>query len=138
MRDHLARYEKAGVDQIIFVQQSGNNEHKHICESLELFGKTLLPEFKARDALREKQKQLELAPFIEQALKRKRRMPELADADIPVVESLRPQEREGWNGTGLDVRRPRRRHLHSPAGPARQESGERRLGHASCLCLDAR
>ena len=88
VRDHLARYEKAGVDQIIFVQQSGNNEHKHICKSLELFGKTLLPEFKARDALREKQKQLELAPFIEQALKRKRRMPELADADIPVVESF--------------------------------------------------
>ncbi len=37
VRAHLRRYEQAGVDQIIFVQQSGNNKHEHICESLELF-----------------------------------------------------------------------------------------------------
>ena len=35
LREHLQRYEEAGVDQVIFVQQSGINRHEHICESLE-------------------------------------------------------------------------------------------------------
>ena len=39
VRDHLLAYEKIGVDQVIFVQQSGANRHDHICESLELFGR---------------------------------------------------------------------------------------------------
>ena len=34
----VQRYEAAGVDQVIFVQQAGPNQHEHICESLELFG----------------------------------------------------------------------------------------------------
>lgn len=87
VREHLLRYEKVGVDQIIFVQQSGTNRHEHICESLELFARTLLPEFKARDAEREARKRRELAPFIEAALARKPRMPEAAEAEIPVVEA---------------------------------------------------
>src|ERR671931_1389 len=41
----IERYERAGVDQIIFVGQAGRNEHEHICESLELFGKEVLPRF---------------------------------------------------------------------------------------------
>ena len=73
---------------MIFVQQSGTNKHEHICDSLELFAATLLPEFKARDAVRERQKQAELAPFIEQALARKPRMKPIDPADVPVVESF--------------------------------------------------
>lgn len=88
VREHLARYEKIGIDQVIFVQQSGNNRHEHICDSLELFGKTLLPEFKARDRVREEEKRKELAPYIAAALARKPRMAELADDDIPVVDSF--------------------------------------------------
>ncbi len=88
LRAHLQAYEDAGVDQVIFVQQSGRNRHEHICESLELFADRLLPEFKARDAVREKQKQVELAPFIEQALARKPRMQPIAPQDIPLVESF--------------------------------------------------
>ncbi|MBX6372682.1 MAG: LLM class flavin-dependent oxidoreductase [Acetobacteraceae bacterium] len=88
VREHLMRYERLGVDQIIFVQQSGNNRHEHICESLELFARTLLPEFKARDAEREERKRRELAPFIEAALARKPRLPEMAEAEIPVVEAF--------------------------------------------------
>jgi hypothetical protein len=44
-----------------------------------------MPEFVADEAEREAAKQAELAPFIEAAMARKRRMPPIADADIPVV-----------------------------------------------------
>ncbi len=87
LRAHLKSYEDAGVDQVIFVQQSGNNKHEHICDSLELFAATSLPEFKARDEIREARKQAELAPFIEQALARKPRMMPIAPPEIPLVES---------------------------------------------------
>ena len=88
VRAHLMGYEDAGVDQVIFVQQSGTNRHEHICESLELFAATLLPEFKKRDAVHEARKQAELAPFIAEALARKLRMAPIDPADIPVVESF--------------------------------------------------
>jgi len=87
LRAHLAAYEDVGVDQVIFVQQSGKNQHKHICESLELFGFAVLPEFRARDIAREAKKQAELAPFIEAALTRKPRMAPIDPADVAVVES---------------------------------------------------
>jgi alkanesulfonate monooxygenase SsuD/methylene tetrahydromethanopterin reductase-like flavin-dependent oxidoreductase (luciferase family) len=88
LRAHLQAYEDAGVDQVIFVQQSGRNRHEHICDSLELFADRLLPDFKARDAVREKQKHAALAPFIEQALARKPRMQPIDPQDIPLVESF--------------------------------------------------
>ena len=43
--DLIERYERAGVDQVIFVSQAGRNRHEHICESLELFGREVLPQF---------------------------------------------------------------------------------------------
>jgi hypothetical protein len=95
LRAHLAGYEDAGVDQVIFVQQSGTNRHEHICESLELFAATLLPEFKRRDAVREARKQAELAPYIARALARKPCMAPIDPADIPLVESY------GRRGGGL-------------------------------------
>jgi len=49
VRDYLQRFEQAGVDQVIFVLQAGKNRHEHICESLELFGREVLPAFKERD-----------------------------------------------------------------------------------------
>jgi alkanesulfonate monooxygenase SsuD/methylene tetrahydromethanopterin reductase-like flavin-dependent oxidoreductase (luciferase family) len=84
VRQHLLRYERAGVDQIIFVKQSGKNRHDHICESLELFGREVLPEFAERDAARQVRKQEALAPYIAAALARKPRMAPLAEADVPV------------------------------------------------------
>ncbi len=71
LREFLLRYEQAGVDQIIFVMQAGRNQHEHIMESLELFGKEVLPEFKERDAAQVAQKQARLAPVIEAAMKRR-------------------------------------------------------------------
>ncbi len=61
--------EEAGVDQLIFLQQSGNYRHEDICQSLELFGKEVLPLFKEREALREQQKTEALQPFVTAALR---------------------------------------------------------------------
>lgn len=84
-RDHIREFEEAGVDQIILLQQAGHNPHDQICESLDLFAREVLPEFKAKAAAREEAKARELAPFVAAALARKERMPPLADNEIPVV-----------------------------------------------------
>jgi alkanesulfonate monooxygenase SsuD/methylene tetrahydromethanopterin reductase-like flavin-dependent oxidoreductase (luciferase family) len=85
-------FQDVGVDQIIFLQQSGRNRHDHICESLELFGSDVLPQFLPGRDEREAKKAAELAPYIEQALARKRRMPEIADEEIPIVRASRERE----------------------------------------------
>jgi alkanesulfonate monooxygenase SsuD/methylene tetrahydromethanopterin reductase-like flavin-dependent oxidoreductase (luciferase family) len=84
-REHVRGFEAAGVDQIILLQQAGRNRHEHICHSLELMAAEVLPEFSAKAVEREQRKAEELAPYIEKALARKKRMPPIADADIPVV-----------------------------------------------------
>jgi alkanesulfonate monooxygenase SsuD/methylene tetrahydromethanopterin reductase-like flavin-dependent oxidoreductase (luciferase family) len=84
-REHVRSFETAGIDQIILLQQAGRNKHAHICQSLELLGREVLDEFAAKSPERDRRKAEALAPFIEQALARKQRMPALADADIPVV-----------------------------------------------------
>ena len=88
LRAHLARYEKAGIDQVMFIQQSGTNRHEHICQSLEVFAERVMPEFKERDAVREGEKRRELEPFIEAALARKPRLAPLDDAAIPRIEAF--------------------------------------------------
>ncbi len=88
LREHLSRYERAGIDQVMFVQQSGANRHEHICESLEIFASKVMPEFKEREEARAAEKRCELAPYIEAALARKPRMPPIDDADIPRVEAF--------------------------------------------------
>jgi hypothetical protein len=88
LRAHLARYEKAGIDQVMFIQQSGGNRHEDICDSLEIFASRVMPEFKERELARATQKERELAPFIEAALARKPRMPPVEEADIPRVEAF--------------------------------------------------
>ena len=65
------RYEQAGVDQVIFVLQSGRNQHEHVCESLELLGSKVLPQFVEGREEREAAKAERLAPAIEAALARR-------------------------------------------------------------------
>ena len=48
VRDLVARYEAAGVDELIFVMQAGKNRHEHICEAIELFGEEVMPAFAER------------------------------------------------------------------------------------------
>jgi alkanesulfonate monooxygenase SsuD/methylene tetrahydromethanopterin reductase-like flavin-dependent oxidoreductase (luciferase family) len=83
--EHARSFEAAGVDQIILLQQAGRNRHAHICESLETLAREVLPDFAGQAAARDQRKAEELAPFIDRALTRKKRMAPLADADIPVV-----------------------------------------------------
>jgi alkanesulfonate monooxygenase SsuD/methylene tetrahydromethanopterin reductase-like flavin-dependent oxidoreductase (luciferase family) len=85
VRRHLHEFEAAGVDQVILLQQAGRNPHDQIVESMNLFAEEILPEFKEKAEAREKRKAEALAPFIEAALARKKRMAPLADADIPVI-----------------------------------------------------
>ncbi len=67
----VERYERAGVDQVIFVLQAGNNRHEHIVESLELFGERVLPRFAAGREEREAERAARLAPVVAAALARR-------------------------------------------------------------------
>ncbi len=102
MRRHLKELQAAGVDQVIFLQQAGNNRHDHICEALELFAGTVMGEFKADAAAREEKKRRELAPYIEAALNRKNWMKPLGDGEIPVVHASVAKAQVG--GGGLPTR----------------------------------
>src|SRR5215475_9922117 len=88
---NMRRFEEAGLDQVIFLQQGGKNQHSHICASLELFARAVLPSFKSRHAEREAKKTLELAPYIARALARKRHRAPLSDAEIPIIVALGQQ-----------------------------------------------
>jgi alkanesulfonate monooxygenase SsuD/methylene tetrahydromethanopterin reductase-like flavin-dependent oxidoreductase (luciferase family) len=46
--DLAGRYAAAGVDELVFVVQSGRTAHEHVLESLELFGREVLPRFAGR------------------------------------------------------------------------------------------
>ena len=87
-REYLRRYEEAGVDQVIFVQQAGRNRHEDIMESIELFGREVLPEFAERDVASSAAKAARLAPIIDDALARKAELEEprsLGDYEIPAL-----------------------------------------------------
>ena len=91
LREHLRKFADCGVDQSVFIQQAGKNRHEDICEALELFASDVMPEFKEHEAERVAQKEEELAPYIEEAFKRKAERQEmtaeLAYDDIPVYEA---------------------------------------------------
>ena len=103
LREHLRKFEACGVDQVTFIQQAGLNRHEHICESLELFAAEVMPEFKARQAEQEAQKQRELAPYIEAALARKKTMQVPADEAIPTFPALGRRITEEAQGTRDDL-----------------------------------
>jgi hypothetical protein len=83
--ENFRALEDAGVDQLILLQQSGNYHHDHICNSLELFATEVLPQFKEREAIREKMKYEELKSFVAEALQKieKREYME----DVPPIEA---------------------------------------------------
>ena len=69
--DLLARYQAAGVDQVMFVLQSGRNQHEHICESIDLFARAVLPRFAENRTEHEKAKAERLAAAAGRALARR-------------------------------------------------------------------
>jgi alkanesulfonate monooxygenase SsuD/methylene tetrahydromethanopterin reductase-like flavin-dependent oxidoreductase (luciferase family) len=65
VRENIRGMEQAGVDEMIFVMQAGNNRHDHICEAMELFAAEVMPEFKERQPEIDAAKQERLAPALE-------------------------------------------------------------------------
>jgi alkanesulfonate monooxygenase SsuD/methylene tetrahydromethanopterin reductase-like flavin-dependent oxidoreductase (luciferase family) len=102
LREHLAKYRDAGVDQVAFVQQGGNTRHEHIMESIELFATEVMGEFQADEAERLARKQEELAPYIEAAFKRKQAVVPLRDDEIEPVVALGRQIVEKPGRPGVD------------------------------------
>ena len=101
VRDYLRRYESYGVDQVILASQTGKNRHEHVMESLELFGREVLPEFLERDERSTRDKARRLAPVLEKVLDRKpiEDHPPLPDADYELPAIPRSvADREGADG----------------------------------------
>jgi hypothetical protein len=71
VREYLRRYEEVGVDTVILSSAAGRNRHEDVMESLELFGKEVLPEFAERDEEQRREKEERLAPVVEQVMARK-------------------------------------------------------------------
>jgi alkanesulfonate monooxygenase SsuD/methylene tetrahydromethanopterin reductase-like flavin-dependent oxidoreductase (luciferase family) len=113
LRAHLGQFADCGVDQVVFIQQGGRNRHEHICQSLELFAERVMPEFKEKEAERERKKREELAPYIEQAMKRKQWMQALPDDQIPDIKAYgrtvaeeTPQPGSGGRGVSIPLTNP--------------------------------
>ena len=87
VRRDLRAFEAAGVDQVVFLLQSGRTEHRHILETLERFAAEVMPEFKARAPEAEAKKAARLAPIIEAALARKPARPEIPPHELPAHEA---------------------------------------------------
>src|SRR5688572_561723 len=88
LAQHLSKFEAAGVDQVIFIQQGGKNRHDHIVDSLRLFAERVMPAFHEREAARQRRKDVELAPYVAAAMARKPRMAPLPPSLIPVIAPL--------------------------------------------------
>lgn len=106
VRENFRALEKSGVDQLILLHQSGNYKHEDICESLEIFAKDVLPEFKEREEKKEKEKQEKLEPFIEKALQKCQNLKE--SPSVPPVEAypLLWKKQVDENETATPDRRP--------------------------------
>jgi len=65
IRNRLRKYAGSHVDQIILLNQAGKNTHAHICESLELFAKEVMPEFQAMEPEHQEWKRKVLAGEIQ-------------------------------------------------------------------------
>ena len=64
-----------------------------------MFAGDVMPEFKERQAAREKKKQEELAPYIERAMARKQATRPMRDEEIPIFIALGRKVAEEGTGT---------------------------------------
>ncbi len=65
LRRRLRKYEGTHLDQVILLNQAGNNTHEDICSSLELFAQQVMPEFHGREPEHQVWKQKVLAGEIQ-------------------------------------------------------------------------
>ena len=91
--DLVRRYEEVGVDQVIFVSQAGANRHEHICESIELFGKEVVPRFAERADEVERKKTERLAEACAAALARRE---PASEVDPDYVINPQGEARPAW------------------------------------------
>ncbi len=61
LRRKLRKFEESNIDQVILLNQAGNNKHEDICASLELFASEVMPEFHAREPEHQEWKRAVLA-----------------------------------------------------------------------------
>jgi alkanesulfonate monooxygenase SsuD/methylene tetrahydromethanopterin reductase-like flavin-dependent oxidoreductase (luciferase family) len=127
VREFLERFEQAGVDQVIFVLQAGRNRHEHICESLELFGREVLPAFKERDEAQVKAKAARLAPVVEAALAR--RADEPAPPPLPPDYSFPAIPRRWADETGSEEMRDWLEHFADARAKGIRDESLGILGH---------
>ena len=45
IRKKLRKFQSSNIDQVVLLNQAGRNTHEHMCESLELFAREVMPEF---------------------------------------------------------------------------------------------
>jgi alkanesulfonate monooxygenase SsuD/methylene tetrahydromethanopterin reductase-like flavin-dependent oxidoreductase (luciferase family) len=88
IRNKLRKFEQSKVDSIILLNQAGRNAHEHICESLELFAKEVMPEFHGRESEHQEWKRQVLAREIE----------------LPELDTTAYKERQGV-GKGVTIDR---------------------------------
>ena len=106
LRAHLRKFEACGVDQVTFIQQAGRNRHDHICESLEVFGTEVMPEFKEREDERERSQDGGTRSLYRSGHGAKESHGVTrgrGDPDLPIA---RPQDQRGVEVGSLDLRRP--------------------------------
>jgi alkanesulfonate monooxygenase SsuD/methylene tetrahydromethanopterin reductase-like flavin-dependent oxidoreductase (luciferase family) len=65
LRRQLQKFQSSNIDQVILLFQAGKNSHQHICESLELFAREVMPEFHADEPAHQEWKRKVLAREIE-------------------------------------------------------------------------
>ncbi len=65
LRKKLRKFQESHIDQVILLNQAGKNTHQDICDSLELFGEEVMPEFHAAEAEHAKWKQAVLGGEIQ-------------------------------------------------------------------------
>jgi alkanesulfonate monooxygenase SsuD/methylene tetrahydromethanopterin reductase-like flavin-dependent oxidoreductase (luciferase family) len=141
--DLCRRYEAVGVDQLVFVLQAGPNKHEHICESLELFGSEILPQFAEGREEREAKKAQRLLPAIEAALTRRepaRSAPPgyVIDEPAEIARAERPHHPAGLRQRAGELARDARKELEKQGQGvlarfvhgASDEQLERRFGNA--------
>jgi alkanesulfonate monooxygenase SsuD/methylene tetrahydromethanopterin reductase-like flavin-dependent oxidoreductase (luciferase family) len=125
--DLIARYEAAGVDQVMFVLQAGKNRHDHICESIELFAREVLPRFADSREEKEAAKADRLAAAVDKALARRtgpRSLPApyQISEDTEVAAARRSARGPGRGSGGGPGRRTARSRLRDLAGRARRSA----------------
>ncbi|MBM3621706.1 MAG: LLM class flavin-dependent oxidoreductase [Alphaproteobacteria bacterium] len=61
IRKKLRKFRESNIDQVILLNQAGKTTHEHICESLELFAREVMPEFHADEPAHQEWKRKVLA-----------------------------------------------------------------------------